>query len=575
MSRVLNPLLTRLLGWEAHRMRRVFTRSLARCEHVQRKFLMARLQRNAASSFGRDHGFGSIRTIDDFRKAVPVSTYDDYRPYIERVRRGEVSAMFGRGQKVRMFAMTSGTTNKPKYVPVSTGFLKEYRRGWMVWGINAFADHPQVWEGRILQLVSAMDDETAPCGLPCGAMSGLTAQVQRKAARNLYALPACCAAVKDTPSKHYVALLLALRQHTLTILSANPSTLLALARTMDERKEQLLCDLRDGTLSEGLDLPGPVRQALGRRLRAEPGRCRELETIIRRTGTLYPKDAWRLPLLGCWKGGTLTLYLREFPRYFGDAPVRDIGLIASEGRMTIPLSDDGSSGALDLGAAFFEFLPAAGGRPAGDRTLLPNELEVGGQYFLVLTSSAGLYRYNIGDLVRVTGFVAGSPMLEFLSKGAHYSNLTGEKLSEHQLVGAVDAALSETGLALASYCLAATWGSPAACYSFLVEESSAGDRRVLQKFLNLLEERLRADNIEYDSKRQSERLGPIRAKVVADGTWLKYDMATIAERRRGLEQYKHKFLVGDVEFERKFAAVAGYEEISAVAGKQGGCRRAP
>ncbi len=572
--RVFNPLLTKLLGWEAHRMRRAFTDSLQRCTHVQKRYLLAKVRRNAASAFGRDHGFGSIRTVDDFRKAVPICTYDDYMPYIERVRHGEISAMFGRGQKVHMFAMTSGTTNKPKYVPVPTRFLKECRRGWMIWGINAFADHAEAWEGKILQLVSAADDEAAPCGLPCGAMSGFTAQVQRKATRNLYALPGCCAAIKDAPSKNYVALLLALRQHTLTILSANPSTLLALARTMDEQKDCLLRDLRDGTLSEGLDVPGPVRDALGPRLKGQSERCREIEAVIRRTGRLYPKDIWRLPLLGCWKGGTLTLYLRQFPRYFGDAVVRDIGLIASEGRMTLPLSDEGSSGALDLGAAFFEFLPAEGGKPAGDRTLLPNELEVGGQYFLVFTSSAGLYRYNIGDLVRVTGFMGNSPMLEFLSKGAHYSSLTGEKLSEHQVVSSANAALSETGLAVASYCLAATWQNPSPYYSFIVEESSAGDRQLLKRLITALEGRLRADNMEYDSKRQSHRLGPIRAKVVADGTWLKYDMATIVQRRRGLEQYKHKFLVADVEFERRFPAVAGYDNLSAASSEQGSDERA-
>jgi len=83
----------------------------------------------------------------------------------------------------------------------------------------------------------------------------------------------------------------------------------------------------------------------------------------------------------------------------------------------------------------------------------------------------------------------------------------------------------------------------------------AADRQRLERLVAAVDRRLRQDNIEYDAKRASQRLGPIRAKVVADGAWLRYDMETIAERRRGLEQYKHKFLVGDVEFERRFAPV--------------------
>jgi hypothetical protein len=497
-----------------------------------------------------------MKTVDDFRRGMPITTYDDVAPYVERVRQGETTALFGRGTHILMFAMTSGTTHRPKYIPVPEEFLKSYRRGWMVWGINAFADHAGAWQSRILQLVSPIDDERAPCGLPCGAMSGLTAHAQRRGARGLYVLPSCCAAIKDTAAKHYVALRLALEQRSLIILSANPSTLLALARTMDERKDELLRDLADGTLSSHIAVPGGIRDQLASRLTAMPDRAAELSRCAERTGRLLPKDAWQLPVLGCWKGGTLTLYLRQFPDYFGDAAVRDIGLIASEGRMTLPLTDEGAAGPLDIGETFFEFLPAVEGQPTGSDTLLPHELQVGGEYFLLLTNTAGLYRYHIGDLVRVTGMIEGTPLVEFLSKGAHYASLTGEKLSEHQVVAAVNTALAETGMELSSYCLAATWAEPAPYYSLIVEQSAATDPEKLERLVAAVDRRLRQDNIEYEAKRASRRLGPIRAKVVADGTWLRYDMETIAERRRGLEQYKHKFLVGDVEFERRFAPVS-------------------
>ncbi len=552
---LLRRLAARLVGWEALRLRRAFLRNLRRSSDVQRRTLLGMLRAHAGSDFGRRHGFASMKTVDDFRRGMPITTYDDVAPYVERVRQGETTALFGRGTCVLMFAMTSGTTHRPKYIPVPRQFLKAYRRGWMVWGINAFADHAGAWQSRILQLVSAMDDERAPCGLPCGAMSGLTAQAQRRGARGLYVLPSCCAAIKDTAAKHYVALRLALEHRSLIILSANPSTLLALARTMDERKDELLRDLADGTLSSQIAVAGEVRDRLAARLTAMPDRAGELSRLAERAGRLLPKDAWRLPVLGCWKGGTLTLYLRQFARYFGDAAVRDIGLIASEGRMTLPLTDEGSAGPLDIGAMFFEFLPAVDGQPAGSDALLPHELQVGGEYFLLLTNAAGLYRYHIGDVVRVTGMIEGTPLVEFLSKGAHYASLTGEKLSEHQVVASVNAALAETGTELSSYCLAATWAEPSPYYSLIVEQSVAADRQRLERLVAAVDRRLRQDNIEYDAKRASQRLGPIRAKVVADGAWLRYDMETIAERRRGLEQYKHKFLVGDVEFERRFAPV--------------------
>jgi hypothetical protein len=539
-------------------MMRSFRRALDRFREVQSRVLLRKLRRNAESDFGRKCRFRSIRSVSDFRRAVPVMTYADYEPWVERARQGQWSAMFGPGQRVHMFAMTSGTTSRPKYVPVPDPFLAEYRRGWMTWGIHAFLDHPEAFQGRILQLVSAMDDELAPCGLPCGAMSGLTAHVQRRAARNIYVLPPCVSHIKDTPSKYYVALLLALRRPTLVILSANPSTLLGLARTLDDRKDDLLRDLADGTLRDDLAVPDDVRDSLRDRLKPEPVRAAELSRAAERLGALAPKDVWRMPLLGCWKGGTLSLYLRDFPRWFGDAPVRDIGLIASEGRMTIPLGDAGSAGVLDAESSFFEFLPAEGGQRAGGDTLLPHELEVGREYFLILTCSAGLYRYDIGDLVRVEGFKAGSPLVSFLNKGAHYSSLTGEKLSEHQVVEAVGAALDRAGAALTSYCLSPAWAAGAPYYVLIAEESDVGDPAAAHTLAVEVDALLRSANVEYNTKRASGRLGPLRVRTVRDGTWREYDLVTIAERRRGVEQYKHKFLVGDVDFERRFPAIGEF-----------------
>ena len=398
-GRFLHPLFARLVRWEAQRIVRRFHRSLADPRHTQLRVLLEKLRRNADSDFGRRCSIAAVRSIEDFRRAVPITTYADYEPFIDRVRHGDSGAMFGPGQKLHMFAMTSGTAGRPKYIPVTGHFLREYRRGWMTWGIQAFLDHSEAFESRILQLVSPMDDETAPCGLPCGAMSGLTAHVQRKGARNIYVIPPAVARLKNTAQKYYVALLLALRCPRLIILSANPSTLLGLARALDEDKESLLRDLRDSRVSDSLDLPPDIRREIQRRLRPASRRVAELERHVVADGALLPRAAWQIPFLGCWKGGTLSLYLREFPRYFGGAVVRDIGLIASEGRMTVPLGDEGSAGVLDLESNFFEFVPARDGRRADDRALLPHELEVGGEYFLLITNSAGLYRYDIGDVV--------------------------------------------------------------------------------------------------------------------------------------------------------------------------------
>ena len=71
-----------------------------------------------------------------FAARVPIGGYDRHEPYIDRVRQGDVNALFGSGTEVLMFAMTSGTTNRPKTIPVTAEALNDYREGWTIWGIT-------------------------------------------------------------------------------------------------------------------------------------------------------------------------------------------------------------------------------------------------------------------------------------------------------------------------------------------------------------------------------------------------------------------------------------------------------
>ena len=83
-----------------------------------------------------------------------------------------------------------------------------------------------------------------------------------------------------------------------------------------------------------------------------------LEAIVDRTGSLLPKDFWpETQLLAIWTGGSAGAYLSTLRNYFGQIPIRDHGLSASEGRMTIPVADASSDGILDVTSHFFEFVP--------------------------------------------------------------------------------------------------------------------------------------------------------------------------------------------------------------------------
>jgi hypothetical protein len=555
VQRVLHFLLQRVAGkLAALPVRRRLAQLEAATHHprqVQEALLRGILAHQAPTGFGRDHHFDTVRSAADFRRQVPVAGYDYIEPYIARVRRGETRALLA-DSRIHMFALTSGTTALRKYIPVTDQYLADYRRGWNIWGLRVFRDHPEVKLQPIVQLSGDFDEYRTEANIPCGSVTGLTATMQKRIIRWLYCVPACVGRIKDPAAKYYVVLRLSLPRPVGMIIAANPSTLINLARAGDQQKESLIRDLADGTLDSRLDIPADIRPLLQRRLRPRPERARELEAIVERTGTLLPKDYWpRNCLLGNWTGGSVGAYLQHYPRFYGSHPVRDVGLIASEGRMTIPVADGTPAGVLDITTHFFEFIPEAEGDNPKPTVLAAHEVKEGRRYFILLTTAFGLYRYHIYDLVRVTGFYNQTPLIEFLNKGAHFANLTGEKLSEYHVAQSMLEVLRELNLTLSAYSLAPCWDDNQPYYGLFVEQADLKEGAAGTRLVERLEAKLCEVNVEYASKRASLRLGPVQLELLRSGAWTQWDRERLQRTGGTLEQYKHPCLIADPQFRER------------------------
>lgn len=533
-----------------------FEAATRRPREVQEALLQRILSTQVSTDFGRRHRFTDIRDVRDFRRQLPIAGYEYFEPYIARVRRGETAALLA-DKRVHMFAMTSGTTAARKYIPVTPQYLADYRRGWNIWGMRALRDHLAARARPIVQLSSDWDEFRTEAGIPCGSVTGLTAQMQKRLIRGLYVVPPCTARIKDATAKLYVALRLSVPRHVGMIVAANPSTLLNLARLGDREKETLIRDLHDGTLAARFAVPDDVRAELARRLRRRHrARARELEAIVQRTGTLYPRDYWPADqsFLGNWMGGSMGAYLRQFPRYYGDRAMRDVGLIASEGRMTIPVADGTASGVLDITSHYFEFIPEEEAERPQPTVLAAHEVEEGRKYYILPTTAFGLYRYHIHDLVRVTGFHEGTPLVEFLGKGAHFSNLTGEKLSEYHVTQSMQSVLRELDLSLSAYSVAPCWDDELPAYGLFVERGDLPAPERGEGLAAALDRRLMEENVEYADKRRSLRLGPMRLELMPSGTWAEWDGKRLEKSGGTAEQYKHPCLIADPHFRESIAA---------------------
>jgi GH3 auxin-responsive promoter len=535
---LLDKFLAALARLHSRNITRKFFRAVSRATRTQDRVLAEILASASDSDFARAHGLASVRTYRDFADRVPIHSYADLAPHIERVRNGDVRALFSPGERILMFALTSGTTAQPKYIPITKRALADYRAGWNIWGVKAILDHPGCLLRHIVQITSPMNDHSAPSGVPCGAISGLLAATQKKLVRKYYTSPLAIAAISDSAAKYYAIMRLAVPKDVAWLVTANPATLLALARIADEHRESLIRDIHDGTMTSTMTIEPAIRHALAPLMNPNAQRARELEQIVLCTGNLYPKAYWRLGFLAHWTGGTMGLYRSQFPKFFGDTPARDIGLIASEGRMSIPLDDGTAAGVLAVASQFFEFIPASEYGKAKPSTLRSHELTVGEEYFLLLTNFSGLYRYDLGDRVHVTGHMGEAPMIEFLSRDAHTSSMAGEKLTENQVVLAMDKATSE-GESITNFILAPRWAE-VPFYRLYVD---AGAVRNAAELAARLDRELCETNIEYDSKRKTLRLGPVEVVALPVNRLADRDRDLRAQRARTAEQFKHQYLL--------------------------------
>jgi GH3 auxin-responsive promoter len=548
----------RLISYPVRRQLRQFEAACLDPEAVQTKLLHRILRKQQNTAFGRDHKFAAVLTSADFRKNIPIAPYEYVAPYIERVTKGETNALLS-ARRVHMFALTSGTTASRKLIPVTDDYLAAYKRGWNMWGVKMYRDNRgrRVAMRPIVQMVGDPEEYRTSAGIPCGNLSGYTAMVQKRIIRWMYAVPYITGKIKDPKARYYVALRFSIGRNVSQFMAANPSTLVQFARTLDAEKEHLLRDLRNGTLRADLEIPPDIRAWLTSKLGKDAPKAAALGASAEKSGHLLPTDVWPMEgtVINTWTGGSMGPYLRQLPQYFGEPPIRDLGLLASEGRMTIPLESGTSSGVLDIWSHYFEFVPEGEIDSPQPTVLGAHELAEGKSYYIVPTTAYGLYRYHISDLVRVTGFFGRTPLIEFLGKGHRFSNVTGEKLSEYHVTRAMDAVAQRVPQPVMAYSLAPIWDDKQPYYGLFLEEPDATDEAVLRRFLAEFDTQLGEENVEYAAKRESGRLGPARALLIPAGTWATWDHARLAQTGGSPEQYKHPCLIGDIKFRETMKVV--------------------
>jgi hypothetical protein len=472
--------------------------------------------------YGKEHDFEKISTIQDFQNNVPINDYEDLKPYILRHAKGEDNVLFP--EKPIIYATTSGTTREAKLIPITPKYYKEcYNALSKLWLYTIIKETPEMADGKDITVVGKALEGYTEDGTPIGSISGHLYKNLPKMVQKFHSIPPAIAEIGDYQTKYYVVSRIGIENDITFFVTPNPSTIIELNNVINNNIDEFIEQIENGTLKKSLDLPDGIRKEIEKGFKPNPKRADELRKLKEKHGTIFPKHYWpNLAVVVVWKCGNSGMYLNKTKNWFPDQTViREFGYMATETRTGIILKNDQIPSILAYHLSFFEFIKKDDWGKETPKVYLASELEEGEYYYLIVTTQSGLYRYNMNDIVRVDGYYNDFPMVTFIQKGVGVTSLTGEKLYEQQLIGAIKDTEKQTGMKTQFYIAFADFDTSS--YHLFVEfEKDHPSDDELKTFCNKADNILREINPEYEAKRDSNRVKHIKLNVLPQNAFQKY-----------------------------------------------------
>ncbi|XP_043234177.1 probable indole-3-acetic acid-amido synthetase GH3.9 isoform X1 [Amphibalanus amphitrite] len=541
---------------KTYRLHRKFERDVRQFEKAQSEFLLERIRRCKNTAFGRDYHLPSYKTVDEFRRSFPVCDFSNVEEYINRMANGEKNAFLGDEDELVLFSASSGTTGKNKLIPVTVEGAKSLQDQ-VLFGAYQWALRERFpWDlTRILTVKnSPLVHKPTKAGHKVGVVSSVIYSKLNEMTTLLTTTPPLSLPMKNESVCNYIHALFGLRdKHISMIRNGYIFQFLTLIRGIKMNQKSLVEDIRRGQIKEDLDIDEKLRSEINAHLSPMPERAAELEKeFAKGFDGLIPRVWPKVTRIsGIWSGNTNAMYYKEARAMLGpNIPIFSFSLMASEGFLgaNLELTRPGPPRyTLIPDAVYYEFLPIVGDhipeladiRPQD--LLLGHQLEVGKEYEMFITNPSGLFRYRLGDVVRVAGFYQQAPQVEFLYRSGQLLNVCGEKMIEDVFFRALEDAAKRWPSTLKDYTVASSQLGPA-------DQDELSRRYLL--FLELEGEPLTAEQVvlvdrtlqeqceEYRVFRSTGRLGEMAVYQMPVGTFARFQDHLVKTTTVSAAQFK-------------------------------------
>ncbi|CAF2150226.1 indole-3-acetic acid-amido synthetase GH3.5 [Brassica rapa] len=519
-------------------------------DQVQRRVLEEILTRNADVEYLRRHDLDGRTDRETFKNVMPVITYEDIQPEINRIANGDKSPILS-SKPISEFLTSSGTSGgERKLMPTIEEELdrRSFLYSFLMPVMSQFV--PGLDKGKGMYFLFIKSESKTPGGLP--ARPVLTSYYKSSHFKERpfdpytnYTSPNETILCPDSYQSMYSQMLCGLCQHheVLRVGAVFASGFIRAIKFLEKRWTELVRDIRTGTLSSSITDPS-VREAVAKILKQSPKLAEFVESECK-------KKSWQGIITRLWPNtkyvdvivtGTMSQYIPTLDYYSNGLPLVCTMYASSEcyfGVNLRPLCKPSEvSYTLIPTMAYFEFLPVHRNTGVTNSINLPKALtekeqqelvdlvdvKLGQEYELVVTTYAGLCRYRVGDLLKVTGFKNKAPQFSFICRKNVVLSIDSDKTDEVELQNAVKNAVTHLvpfDASVSEYTSYADTSSIPGHYVLFWELCLDGNTpippSVFEDCCLALEESL---NTVYRQGRVSDKsIGPLEIKIVEPGTF--------------------------------------------------------
>ena len=476
---------------------------------ITRSNLLTILHDNENTEVGVSLGFSSMNSEDKFRKGVALSKYTDYRDFIECMQMGDEDLLTS--YKLYSFLKTSGTEGDEKIIPLTETALSRYKnyidtpcakilercggKRFMVSMLRADLSNPQTKLKNILLSGAYYSYQYSHGLLDIDQFAGKEPLTFFHRNCDFFFAKVWLAFVTEDIT---------------TMESIFMYDILLFFRYMEKHFSEIIECMESGHIPLSVNLPLNAKNAL-LSLPVDKKRLQKIKDECEKGFDDIVSRLW--PHIKVISGIGSDIYSHEeyvLKKYTGDIPLWYFSYVVSECHIGIAMHPGSKEYLLLPDSAYYEFLPE-------EHTIEPekwvkrsSEAEIGQNYELVLTTFNGLYRYMLGDIVKVTGFYGEAPIIRFLYRRNQVLNIAGEKINEKALTSAVNYTLKFYRHDAIEYFVLTNYNETPAHYEAFFSSEKKLDEIDIAYFSRILDTTLRQESFAYGDLRSLNMVAPIK-----------------------------------------------------------------